>query len=142
MVVNRKKPSVLLYGGLWASNRCEHLIEFLVSSGYYVTCIFPDFYTNQKQQRNFFAKIVRRVSFRFFSFIELFIKASFADVIYILPGNVSLINQVLLISKIFNNIIILELYDSMYTHYMDNKGAHSIAEEDIERVKPPGFSDQ
>lgn len=135
MVVIRKKPSILLFGGLWAPNRCEHLTEFLVTSGYYVAGVFTDFYVTRKHHRNVFTRAINKLTFKVFPLVELFFKASFADVIYILPSNVGLINQALMVSKIFKNKIILELYDSMYTHYMENAGSDSIDKKDIERVK-------
>ncbi len=135
MVVIRKKPIILLYGGFWAANRCEYLVEFLIASGYYVSGVFPDFYSSERQQRNFLTKVFRKIAFPVFALIELFVKASFADVIYILPGNVSLFKYALLAARVFKTRIILEFYDSMYTHYMENKGAGSIAPEELKRVK-------
>ncbi len=135
MVVIRKKPIILLYGGLWAANRCEHLTEFLIASGYYISGVFTDFYSSERQQRTLLTKVFRKIALPMFAFIELFVKASFADVIYILPGNVSLFKYALAASKIFKTKIILEFYDSMYTHYMENKGAASIAQEELQKIK-------
>ena len=135
MVVIRKKPSIVLFGGLWAPNRCEHLTEFLIASGYYVSTVFTDFYVTRKHHRNLVTRVVNRLAFKVLPFFELLFKASFADVIYIVPSNVSLINQALRVSKIFKNTVILELYDSMYTHYMENKGSTSIDQKAIEKVK-------
>ena len=135
MGVIRKKPSIVLFGGLWAPNRCEHLTEFLIASGYYVSGVFTDFYVTRKHHRNLIARVINRLTFKLLPLVELFFKASFADVIYILPSNVSLINQAIMVSRIFKNKIILELYDSMYTHYMENKGSTSIDKQAIEKVK-------
>ena len=135
MGVIRKKPSIVLFGGLWSPNRCEHLTEFLIASGYYVSGVFTDFYVTRKHHRNLTTRVINKLTFQLFPFVELFFKASFADVIYILPSNVSLINQALMVSKIFKNKIILELYDSMYTHYMENKGSTSIDKQAIQKVK-------
>ncbi len=135
MTIIKKDRVILLYGGLWAANRCEHLLKLLASSGYTIACVFPQYYSKTRHDRNIVSKLLNRFTRKAFSYIELFVKASFAEVIYILPGNSNLIHDVVFVSKLFKNKVILELYDSITTHYLDNKGAASITEADLEKVK-------
>ena len=135
MTIIKKDRVILLYGGLWAANRCEHLLKLLAASGYTIACVFPQYYEKTRHDRNIVSKLVNKITRNVFSYIELFVKASFAEVIYILPGNSNLIHDVLLVSKLFKTKVILELYDSITTHYLDNKGASSIKEEDLDAVK-------
>lgn len=135
MTILKKDTVILLYGGLWAANRCEHLLQLLAASGYTIACVFPQYFSKTRNNRNLISRIVNRFTRKLFSYLDLFVKASFADVIYILPGNSNLIHDVLFVSRLFKNKVVLELYDSITTHYLENKGAASISEQDLDKVK-------
>jgi glycosyltransferase involved in cell wall biosynthesis len=135
MALIKKRLSVLLFGGLWAPNRSEYLLEFMTGSGYNVSCVFPEYYFKTRSSRNPITKAFNKIFRVFFAYFELLVKASFADVIYVLPGNSGLIYQALGVAKLFKNKVILELYDTISTHYLDNAGAQSITSEAVEKVK-------
>jgi glycosyltransferase involved in cell wall biosynthesis len=137
MALVRKNLSIVLYGALWCNNRCEFLIEHLIASGYNISCVFPEYYTKTRNNRNAVTKFFNKLTRPVFTFLEFWVKASFADVIYILPSNPQLINHALLAQKWFKNKIVFELYDTLYPTYLENKGAESIsvAPEDLKIVK-------
>jgi len=111
MVTNPKEIKILLYGnipsGLYRSNI---LIGFLRNSGYFISEVRPDFYKTKKLEH---FPIVEKLLIAF-CWVELFIKAAFADVIYLLPDNTRFIKSAIWASKIFSKKLVVEIYISLY----------------------------
>lgn len=113
-----KGLKVLLYGNIQGANhRSQTLIKFLLDSRYSISLVFPNFYLKKGVDKSsFIAKFLVR-----FHLIELFIKAAFADVIYLLPLNTSLITNAILVSKLLNKKLIAEIHVSLYDTFVEEK---------------------
>lgn len=111
MLTNTKRIKVLLYGNNSCRNYRSKLIRnFLQDSDYCTSQVCPGFYRT-KIQTSFFST---EKFFILLGWIELFIKAAFADLIYLLPMNVRFIKSALWAAKLFNKKLVVEMYISLY----------------------------
>jgi glycosyltransferase involved in cell wall biosynthesis len=105
-LANTRKIKVLIYGGISSRDyRSPMLIKFFQDSKYCISQVYPNFYVTNKY-----------VTSKFFNFlwVELFMKAAFADVIYLLPMNAKFIKSAIWAAKLFNKKLIVEMYISLY----------------------------
>jgi glycosyltransferase involved in cell wall biosynthesis len=110
MLNNTKKIKVLLYGKFFRRDyRYKLLIKFLHESEYCISQVCPEFYRTNK---NFLVRLC---------WIELFIKAAVADIIYLPPMNAKLIKSAILVSRIFNKKLVVEMYISLYDTYVRDR---------------------
>jgi glycosyltransferase involved in cell wall biosynthesis len=108
---NTKRIKVLLYGNTSCRNyRSKILRNFLQDSDICYSQACPGFYRTNKQE-HFFS--IQKL-FILLSWIELFTKAAFADVIYLLPMNARFIKSALWAANLFNKKLIVEMYISLY----------------------------
>jgi glycosyltransferase involved in cell wall biosynthesis len=99
---NPREIKILIYGSVSSRDyRSLILIKFLQDCKYCISQVYPGFYRTNKKLTNIFL-------------VELFIKAAFADVIYLLPMNVKFIRSAIWAAKIFNKKLIVEMYISLY----------------------------
>jgi glycosyltransferase involved in cell wall biosynthesis len=128
MLANAKEIKILLYGKSFPRNyRSRVLINFLQESRYCISQVYPDFYWTKT-----------RLSI-IFCWIELLIKAAFADVIYLLPKSGRFIKSALWAARIFNKKLVVEMHISLYDNYVkehksinaDDKEAKAIMKHDI-----------
>lgn len=107
MSTNLRAIKVLLYGkSVPVSYRSKVLIDLLQRSHYCVTQFNPDFYWTSNK---FLAK---------FAWIDLFIKAIFADVIYLLPKNTIYIRRAIWLARFLRKKLIVEMHISLYDNYV------------------------
>jgi glycosyltransferase involved in cell wall biosynthesis len=98
---------ILLYGKSFPVNyRSKVLIDLLQRSQYCISQFNPDFYWTS----NKFLSI--------FSWVELFIKAIFADAIYLLPKNAIYIRSAIWAAKLLQKKLIVEMHISLYDNYV------------------------
>lgn len=118
---NRKKLKVLLYGNIQgAQHRSQTLIKFLLDSRYSISLVCPNIYTKKGiRLSSLFNKLLIKIHL-----VELFIKAGFVDVIYILPLNINLIENAILISKIFRKKLVSENHVSLYDTFLEQNTIH------------------
>ncbi|MEO0373867.1 MAG: glycosyltransferase family 1 protein [Cyanobacteria bacterium P01_A01_bin.17] len=118
MYNNRTSLKILLYGNAPLSiRRSQILMQHLFAEfGHQVSHVSPGFYSPSTQatgsftaQSGFAKKMLTLLSA-----MELLVKASFADVIYLMPTNAYLIQPVLWATKLFNLKLIVEVYLSTY----------------------------
>lgn len=118
MLTNTKKVKVLLYGNIFTSGcRSQTLIKFLLDSKYQISLVCPMFYSPRRMKQSFLLKKI----FVVFHLLELFIKAAFADVIYMLPFNMNLIKNAIWVSKVFHKKLVVEIYVSMYDTFVEDR---------------------
>lgn len=117
---NQKSLKILLYGNIQgAQYRSQSLIKFLLDSRYPISLVCPNIYLKKGiKKTSFLNKALSRIHL-----IELFIKAAFVDVIYVLPLNNNIVNNAIWMSKIFRKKLITEVHVSLY---------ETLLEEDIE----------
>jgi len=119
MLTNTKKINILLYGNIPSRDyRSQTLVKFLRESKHHISLVCPDSYIPKSlKQFHLIAKV-----FITSHLLELFIKATFADVIYLLPMNVRFIKSATWAAKIFNKKLVVEMYISLYdTFVIDRK---------------------
>jgi glycosyltransferase involved in cell wall biosynthesis len=125
---NTRAIKILLYGKSFPVNyRSKVLIDLLQRSQYCIAQFNPDFYWTS----NKFLTL--------FSWIDFFIKAIFADVIYLLPKNTIYIKNVLWVAKLLRKKLIVEMHISLYDNYVkeykmievDDRKAKTFKELDI-----------
>jgi len=130
-LTSEKKLKVLLYGNIQGAQlRSQILIKYLLDSRYSISFVCPNFYVrNGMPISSFFRKILTRIHL-----IELFIKSFFADVIYILPLNISLIENAVLVSKLFRKKLISENHVSLYDTILEERDVYKggIQKENLE----------
>jgi glycosyltransferase involved in cell wall biosynthesis len=115
MATNKKKINVLLYGDIfWPYHRPQNLLKFLVESEYSISLVSPSFY-NLKGIKEF--SIAWKFLIRL-HLIELFLKAPFVRVIYILPLNTTLIRNAILVSRLFKKKLVVEIFESLYDSFV------------------------
>jgi len=118
MLTNTKKVKVLLYGNIFNSVcRSQTLIKFLLESKYQFSLVYPMFYSSKRMKQSFLLKKIVFV----FHLLELFVKAAFTDVIYMLPFNMNLIKNAIWVSKILNKKLVVEMYVSMYDTFVEDR---------------------
>lgn len=110
MSIKSEKIKVLIYGNVFRDYRSRALLQVLLKSGHHISLICPDFFLGKKQ-----------LVFNFLYFIELLIKANFADVIYLPPMNTRFIKSALWAAKIFRKKVIVEMYISIYDTFVRDK---------------------
>jgi len=139
-----KRIKVLLYGNIFNSVcRSQILIKFLLDSKYHISLVSPIFYSSQKMKQSYLFQKV----FIGFQLLELFIKAAFADVIYMLPFNMNLIKNAIWVSKFFKKKLVVENYVSMYDTFVadrkiykeGSKGAKKAMHKDILALTKPDY---
>lgn len=113
-----KGLKVLLYGNIQGANyRSQTLIKFLLDSRYAISLVLPNFYLKKGiSKSSLFAKFLVRLHL-----IEFLIKAAFADVIYLLPLNNSLITDAVWVSKLLNKKLVAEIHVSLYDTFIEEK---------------------
>lgn len=126
---NKKKLKVLLYGNIQgAQHRSQTLIKFLLDSRYSISLVCPNIYTKKGlKSSSLFNKTLIKIHL-----VELFIKAGFVDVIYVLPLNINLIENAILISKIFRKKLVSENHVSLYDTFLEQ---NTINKEDKQKVE-------
>ncbi|WP_019503572.1 glycosyltransferase [Pleurocapsa sp. PCC 7319] len=107
MSTKSKKIKVLIYGNVFRDYRSQALLKVLLESGHHISLICPDFYRG-----------IKKSIFNFLYLIELLVKASFADVIYLPPMNTRFIKSALWAAKGFRKKLIVEMYTSIYDTYV------------------------
>jgi glycosyltransferase involved in cell wall biosynthesis len=115
MVKNQK---ILLLGKVSGTYRTQNLIKTLLDEQYILSLVNTEWYSKSTiKYSSIFDKIKAKILYRtvdILTFIEVLIKSSNADLIYILPMNSNMINTALRIKKNFGAPIISELYISLY----------------------------
>lgn len=91
-------------------------MKFLQDSEYCVSQVCPDFYKTLPRKNLKIKNLLMK-----FSLIELYIKAAFADVIYLPPMNTRLIKSAIWASRLFNKKLVVEMYVSIYDTLIDRK---------------------
>ena len=117
MLTKPKKLKVLLYGNIFRDYRSQILFKFLLDSGHHISLVCPDYYRNQKLVK---ALLIDKVIV-FFFLAELWLKAPFADVIYLPPMNNRFIKNVLWVAKVFQKKLIVEMYISIYDTFVGDR---------------------
>jgi len=98
---------ILLYGKSFPIGyRSKLIINFLQKSRYCISQVHPDFYWKNKK-----LSII-------FCWIELFVKAAFADIIYLLPKNTNFIKSAIWAAKIFRKKLVVDMHISLYDNYV------------------------
>lgn len=112
----QKKLNVLLYGNIQgAQHRSQSLIKFLLDSKYSISLVCPNIYFRRGSRKtSFFNQALSRIHL-----IELFIKAAFVDVIYILPLNNNVIENAVWVSKLFRKKLVAEIHVSLYATLLE-----------------------
>jgi len=106
-----KQTKVLLYGNIFAKDyRSKYLLNFLHDSGYRISWVNPDFYRNRK----IFSFFDPEKFLTLLCWIEILVKAFFADVIYLPPMSSRFITSALLAKKLLRKKLIIEMYISLY----------------------------
>ncbi|MBE9076973.1 glycosyltransferase [Romeria aff. gracilis LEGE 07310] len=134
MPISKKRLKILLYGNLYGAYRSENLIKYLLDSGYRLSFIFPEFYFERGIKKDLISKILRIV-FSAYYWVELFIKAALADVIYLLPMNVELIRSALWAARLFNAKLVVEVYASLYDTAVKDKQTVPVNSPEAARLK-------
>ena len=134
MSIKKQRLKVLLYGNFFGAYRSQNLVKYLLDEGYRTTIISPEFYYERGEKKTLIAKLFR-ILFSGYYFIELFIKASLADVIYLLPLNSNLIQPVILASRIFRTKLIVEMYISSYDTTIREKQEFPIDSPTAQRIR-------
>lgn len=121
ILTNKKKLKVLLYGNIQgAQHRSQTLIKFLLDSRYSISLVCPNIYTKKGiKSSSLFNKLLVKIHL-----VELFLKAGFVDVIYVLPLNINLIENAILISKIFRKKLVSENHVSLYDSFLEQNTIH------------------
>lgn len=111
MLTNPKGLKILLFGNVFYGDyRSKILIKFLHDSEYCISQVFPGFYRTKPITRFFTIEKFLIL----FCWIELFIKAAFTDIIYVLPMNGRFIKSAIWAAKVFDKRLITEMYISQY----------------------------
>jgi len=124
MSINVRTSKILLYGKSFPINyRSKVITNSLQESHYCISQVHPDFYWSNKR-------------FLFvFCWIELLIKAAFADIIYLLPKNASLIRSAASAAKIFNKKLIVDMHVSLYDNYVKEHQSIKDGDKKAEKLK-------
>lgn len=132
----KKKLKVLLYGNIvGAHHRSQTLIKLLLDSGYLVSLFSPNFYTRKQVKQSY---LLRKLQSGV-QLADLFVKAAFADVIYLLPLNTHFVKKAIWASKIFNKILIVEVYISLYDTFVGDRKKY---EEGSKKAKNALYQDR
>jgi len=110
------KIRILLIGDVIGAYRSQTLIKFLLDSGCCVSLISPKFYSRPYQ----IPSIKKRI-LEFLLTAEFYLKAYFADVIYVLPINNHFIERTIRVAKFFNKKLIVEMYILSYDTFVEDK---------------------
>lgn len=111
MSINNRKSRVLLYGNINAKDyRAKTLIKILEELKYCISLVSPDFYRSREIKQALSIEKLMIV----FCWLELFVKAAFADLIYLPPMNARFIKSAIWAAKIFRKKLIVEMYFSLY----------------------------
>ncbi|MBX2862983.1 MAG: glycosyltransferase [Leptolyngbyaceae cyanobacterium MAG.088] len=113
MSITKKRLKVFLYGNFFGAYRSENLVKYLLDKGYRTAIVAPEFYYERGEKKDLLTKVMRLL-FSGYYFIELFIYAALADVVYLLPLNSSLIRPVVWASRLFKTKLVVEMYVSAY----------------------------
>ncbi len=114
MLTKTKKIKVLLYGNIFRDSRSKILTKLLLDLGHHISLVCPDFYRNP----NLVKVPMIDKSIALFFWLELWLKAAFADAIYLPPMNNRFIKSALLAAKIFQKKLIVEMYISIYDTFI------------------------
>ena len=117
MLNNAQNTKVLVYGNIFRDYRSQTLYKILLDLGCHVSLVCPDFYYTDIEKKTL---AVRKI-FLLFQVVELFLKAAFADVIYLPPMNTRFIRSAVLAAKIFRKKLVTEIYISIYDTYVNDK---------------------
>lgn len=129
---NNRKSRVLLYGNINTKDyRAKTLIEILENLKYCVSLVSPDFYRSREIKQALSVEKLMIV----FCWLELFIKAAFADVIYLPPMNARFIKSATWASRIFRKKLIVEMYFSLYDTLVRDRETMKEGSKQAEAVK-------
>jgi len=118
----KKNSKILWYGNIIGAYHSQNLIKFLLDFGYAVSLVYPSLYLgNPRKKQSFFEKLPREIHL-----IELFVKAAFVDVIYLLPLNIDLIKNAIFVSKLFNKILVVEMYMLLHDTFIKNRKLYEL----------------
>lgn len=118
MLNSKRKIKVLLYGNFHSGiHRSQTLVKFLLSSEYHVSLACPDLYVTRESKKDYLLDKV----FVLFQLLELFTKAIFIDVIYLLPDNNRFIKNATWAAKLFNKKLVVEIYISLYDTFVKDR---------------------
>lgn len=145
MLAPINQAKILLCGDISrVDRRSQALIELLCKSNkYFISQLCPSFYWVNFDAR---LSLIKYILSRLY-WIELLIKAAFADVIYLLPMNAIFIKSTIFAAKLFRKKIVVEMYISLYdTEVRDRKRAsdgsklaRSYIEKDILALKKSDY---
>lgn len=111
MSTNNKKSKILLYGNINEKDyRAKILIKSLEKLNYCNSLVSPDFYRTEEIKHAFSIEKIMIL----FCWLELFVKAAFADAIYLPPMNARFIKSAIWAARIFHKKLIVEMYFSLY----------------------------
>jgi glycosyltransferase involved in cell wall biosynthesis len=112
------QKKILLLGKTSGTYRTQNLIKTLLDERYLISIASTEWYSKPRgDYSSIFDKIKAKILYKTFNIltlIEVLIKGSKADLIYILPMNSNMINTALRIKKLYGTPIISELYISLY----------------------------
>jgi glycosyltransferase involved in cell wall biosynthesis len=138
-----RRARVLLVGDVLGSYRSQLLLKILLDNGHKVSLVGDRYFrlaTDDSQ--TLFKSILVKLSLCFsvvLFTIELFIKAPFANVVYLLPMNHQLFFFALVAKIIFRKSLISDLYISLYDTgrdrglYTNNKSVRARIDQTIDR---------
>lgn len=112
---SNKNIKILLYGNIYRDYRSQTLIKLLLDLKYHVSLVCPDFFCAGRPKSRFEKGLL------LFSLIELFLKAAFADIIYLPPMNTRYIKSAALAAKVFRKKLVTEMYISIYDTYVNDQ---------------------
>lgn len=111
MLNNTNKIKVLLYGNIHIRDyRSKLAVKFLQDLEFRFTQVCPGYYRNKPIEK--FLSIEKFLIV--FVWMELLLKAAFADLIYVLPMNARFIKSAVWIAKLLRKQLAVEMYISMY----------------------------
>ena len=102
-----KSTKVLVYGNVFRDYRSQILVKLLLDAGYHVSLICPVYYLTQRPSPANFCYLG-----------ELWLKALFADVIYLLPMNTRFIRSAIWAARVFRKKLVVEIYISIYDTFV------------------------
>ncbi|MBD2577589.1 glycosyltransferase [Oscillatoria sp. FACHB-1406] len=113
MAITKSRLKVLLYGNSYGAYRSENLVKFLMDFGYRISWVCPEFYQERGVKRDFVSKVMRAILSGAYG-IELFVKATLADVIYVLPFNNNSVLEALKVARLFKKKLVVEMTSCLY----------------------------
>ncbi len=119
MLVSTKRIKILLYGNIHSRvYRSKILIKFLQQDPEgIISHVQPSFYRSKILDH---FELIEK-SLIVLCWIELFIKAAFTDIVYLLPDNTRFIKSAIWITSLFRKKLVVEPYISLYDTFVGDR---------------------